>query len=281
MGVLNATPDSFYAGSRFFQEAAAVTQALRLLTEGADCVDVGGESTRPGSDPVSVEDELKRVVPVIEGIRSRCPDALISIDTQKSEVARQAFEQGAGLLNDVSALRNDPAMVEVTAQAKVPVVLMHMQGTPQTMQHAPQYEDVVEEVKAFLEERLRFVVKHGIAESRVVLDPGIGFGKTVEHNVTLLRRLREIAALGRPVLVGLSRKMFLGRLAVSSGADMLPPELRLEATLAANLFAVERGASGLRVHDAGATRRTLAIWQALRTSEKSFSSNAGGRRRGD
>lgn len=262
LGVLNATPDSFYGESRFAQTETAVAHAARLLEEGADGLDIGGESTRPGSDPVSVAEELRRVLPVIEAIRQRWPALPLSIDTQKAEVARQALERGVGLLNDVSAFREDPDMVEVAAQSGRPVVLMHRQGTPRTMQEAPQYADVLSEVKAFFEERLGFAVRQGVAEERVLLDPGIGFGKTVEHNVTLLRGLRELAAFGRPVLVGVSRKTFLGRLA-AFGAEPLPPQQRLEATLAASLFAVQQGASGLRAHDVGATRRALRVWQAL------------------
>jgi dihydropteroate synthase len=262
MGVVNVTPDSFYAGGRSEDPVAALKRARACLQGLADVLDIGGESTRPGAAEVSTDEEVRRTAAVIDAIHAESPSAAISIDTRKSQVARQAFDHGASILNDISALRHDPAMADVAASYRVPVILMHMQGTPQTMQQNPRYTDVVADVKAFFEERLQFAVSRGIPEDRIVLDPGIGFGKTLEHNVTLLKRLPELAALGRPLLVGLSRKSFLGTLS-AAGAEPLPAESRLEATLAANLWAVRQGAAGLRVHDVEATRRALRTWEHL------------------
>jgi dihydropteroate synthase len=247
MGVLNVTSDSFYAGSRFPDSEKSVEHAKRLFREGADVVDIGGESTRPGSTPVSLTEEWSRVSPVIAALRGEFPQAVISIDTQKAQVARQALATGVSILNDVSALRHDPEMASVAASAQVPVVLTHMQGVPETMQRAPHYDDVVDEIKSFFAERIAFAIRRGIAEEKIILDPGIGFGKTEAHNAILLQRLSELKTLGRPLLIGLSRKQFLGRLSSSDPAVLLPPEERLEGTLAANLWAVERGANGLRV----------------------------------
>jgi dihydropteroate synthase len=262
MGVLNATPDSFYAGSRAGAGGEATARACALLDEGAQLLDLGAESTRPGALPVTETEELNRLLPVVEGVLAERPEALLSIDTRKARVAHTLLRRGASLINDISALRADPEMAGVVAEAQCPVILMHMQGTPEMMQRDPRYSDVVIEVKGFLEERLAAAVKAGVPERRILLDPGIGFGKTLEHNVTLLRRLSELAALGRPLLVGLSRKAFLGRLA-SSSDQPLPAEDRLEGTLAANLWATLQGAQGLRVHDVAATLRSLRVWQAL------------------
>jgi dihydropteroate synthase len=262
MGVLNATPDSFYAGSRAFGMKAALSLAAEMVESAADCLDIGGESTRPGAQPVSASEELARTLPLIQAIRERWPSVLLSIDTQKAEVAREALARGAGLVNDISALRGDPAMAEVVAEAGAPVILMHMQGTPQTMQVQPRYKDVVAEVKSFFEERIAFAIREGIDEKRIILDPGIGFGKTLEHNLTLLRRLSEFVVFGRPLLVGVSRKSFIGRWL--GGVDSpLPVEERLEGSLAAALWAVHQGARGLRVHDVAPTRRVLQIWEGI------------------
>jgi dihydropteroate synthase len=223
-----------------------------MATEGADLVDVGGESTRPGAEPVAVEEELRRVMPVIERIAERGTIPL-SIDTSKAAVALAATAAGAVLVNDVTALRGDPAMVEVVAASEAEVCLMHMLGEPRTMQEDPRYGDVVDEVRAFLEERLGFAVAQGISEDRVWLDPGIGFGKTVEHNLELLRRLDEIVAVGRPVIVGVSRKRFLGTLTGRAEQD------RAVGGVAANVLAFARGAHMFRVHDVAATREALAV----------------------
>jgi dihydropteroate synthase len=255
MGVVNVTPDSFSDGGVNFYVDDAVAAARRMAAEGAAIVDVGGESTRPGSDPVSLEEELRRVVPVLEALGGEVP---VSIDTAKAEVARRAVVLGAELVNDVTALRGDPALAGVVAESGAYLCLMHMLGEPRTMQVDPRYDDVVGEVRAFLEERVRFAVAAGIPEDRICVDPGFGFGKTVEHNFELLRRLDEIVALGRPVLVGLSRKRALGRILGDPEATTGP----LSASLAAAVTAYERGATILRVHDVRETVEALTVAQA-------------------
>jgi dihydropteroate synthase len=254
MGILNVTPDSFSDGGRFLECDAAIEHGRRLVGEGAKIIDVGGESTRPGADPVSAEEELRRVQPVVEGLAERATGAQISIDTTKASVARAALDAGASLVNDVSALRGDREMAGVVADSGAECCLMHMLGEPRTMQRDPRYDDVVDDVKAFLAERLELAVREGIDERRVLLDPGIGFGKTVAHNIELLRRLHELTELGRPIVIGTSRKSFLGRIAVEQG----DPE-RLAGTLASNVLALERGASVFRVHDVAPVREALAV----------------------
>ncbi len=252
MGVVNVTPDSFSDGGRFLDASAAIAHGRRLAEEGAAMLDVGGESTRPGANPVPSEEELRRVVPVVEGL-SRS-GLRVSIDTTKAAVAAAALAAGASMVNDVSALRFDPELAGLVADRRAGCCLMHMLGEPRTMQEDPHYEDVVSEVKAFLEDRLAFAVEAGIGEDRVWLDPGIGFGKTVDHNLELLARLDEIVALGRPVVVGTSRKSFLGKLAGDSGADA-----RLPGTIATNVMALERGATVFRVHDVAPIADALAV----------------------
>jgi len=238
MGVVNVTPDSFSDGGVHLDPEVAAVAARRMVEDGAAIVDIGGESTRPGSGGVSVEEELGRVVPVLDRLGGEVP---LSIDTSKATVARAALERGAILVNDVTALRGDPELAGVVADAEAYLCLMHMQGEPRTMQQEPRYDDVAAEVAAFLEERLAFAIAQGVAEKRICLDPGIGFGKTVEQNLELVRRLDVLLALGRPVLVGFSRKSSLRRL---TGSDDL-----LGASVAAAVAAFERGASILRVHD--------------------------------
>jgi dihydropteroate synthase len=238
MGVVNVTPDSFSDGGTHLDPEVAAAAARRMIEEGAAIVDVGGESTRPGSDGVSVDEELRRVLPVLERLGAEIP---VSIDTSKAVVAREALERGAIFVNDVTALRGDPELAGVVAGSDAYLCLMHMQGEPRTMQAEPRYDDVAAEVASFLEERLGFAVAQGIPEDRVCLDPGIGFGKTVEHNLELVRRLDVLLALGRPLLVGFSRKSSLRRL---TGSDDL-----LGASVAAAVAAFERGATILRVHD--------------------------------
>jgi dihydropteroate synthase len=255
MGVVNVTPDSFSDGGVNFPPEAAIASARRMLDEGAAIVDIGGESTRPGSETVAVEDELRRVVPVLEGLGG----APVSIDTSKADVARAALALGAELVNDVTALRGDPELARVVADAGAYLCLMHMQGEPRTMQADPRYDDVVAEVASFLEERLAFAVEAGIAEERICLDPGIGFGKSVEHNLELVRRLDVLVALGRPVLIGLSRKRSLGRLVGDPGATTGS----LAASLAAAVAAYERGATILRVHDVRETVEALTVAEAM------------------
>jgi dihydropteroate synthase len=251
MGVVNVTPDSFSDGGLFLDADAAVDHGRRLIAEGADVVDVGGESTRPGADPVAVEEELRRVVPVIDGLREA--GALLSVDTSKEEVAGAALAAGATIVNDVTAFRAAPGMAALVASTGARCCLMHMLGEPRTMQRDPRYGDVVSDVRAFLEERLAFAVGEGIAEERVWLDPGIGFGKTLEHNLELLRRLDEIAAIGRPVVVGTSRKSFLGRITGRPEAGRVP------GTIASAVLAWERGAAVLRVHDVAEVADALKV----------------------
>jgi dihydropteroate synthase len=255
MGVVNVTPDSFSDGGMHLQPAAAAAAGWRMVDEGAAIVDVGGESTRPGSEGVSAEEELRRVVPVLEALHG----APISIDTAKAEVARHALELDAELVNDVTALRADPQLAEVVAEAGAYLCLMHMQGEPRTMQRNPTYDDVASEVAAFLEERLRFAVDSGIREERIALDPGIGFGKTVEQNFELIRRLDVLTALGRPVLVGFSRKSSLGRIV----GDPAATTGSLAASIAAAVAAYERGATILRAHDVREHVEALTVAAAV------------------
>jgi dihydropteroate synthase len=251
MGVLNVTPDSFSDGGEWFSFEAAVAHGRELAEQGAAILDVGGESTRPGAEPVSEDEELRRVVPVIEALRGA---AQLSIDTSKLAVARAALDAGATYVNDVTAFRAAPEMASLVAERGVECCLMHMLGEPRTMQHDPRYDDVVDDIKAFLTERVAFAVGEGIAEERIAVDPGIGFGKTVEHNLELLRRLDEIAALGFEVVIGTSRKSFLGKL---TGRD--DPHDRVAATLATTVLALERGATVFRVHDVAETTDALKV----------------------
>jgi dihydropteroate synthase len=257
MGVINVTPDSFYDGGRRLDAGQAVAAGVAMAAGGADIIDIGGESTRPGAAVVSEAEELDRVLPVIRGLRKEI--ALpISIDTYKSAVAMSALEAGADIVNDISALRFDAAMASLVAKEKVPVVLMHMQGTPGTMQADPRYTDVVREVRDFLAAELYEAQDAGIAAQSIIIDPGIGFGKTLEHNLELLRGLPVLAALGQPLLVGVSRKTFIGKI-----LDALP-EQRLEGSLAAAVAAVLAGANLLRVHDVAETRKAVQVADALR-----------------
>jgi dihydropteroate synthase len=253
MGVVNVTPDSFSDGGRFLEPDAAVAHGARLAEEGAAILDVGGESTRPGADPVPAEEELRRVVPVVERLAAVGTGSQLSIDTSKAAVAGAALDVGASYVNDVTAFRGDPEIAGLVAERGVECCLMHMLGEPRTMQEDPRYDDVVADVKAFLEQRLAFAVDEGVSEDRVTLDPGIGFGKTLAQNLELLRRLDEIAAIGRPVLVGTSRKSFLGKL---TGRDV---DDRLAGTIATNVLAYARGASVFRVHDVAPVRDALTV----------------------
>jgi len=256
MGVVNVTPDSFSDGGLYLETDKAVARGLELAFEGADIIDVGGESTRPGSRPAPEDEELERVVPVVRALRKKT-EALLSVDTTKAAVARAALDAGADIVNDTSALRADPAMAAVVARSGAALVLMHMQGTPLTMQEAPRYDDLIGEIGAFLAERMSVAAAAGIPAERLIVDPGVGFGKTYEHNLELLRRQEVFQALGRPVLVGVSRKAFLGVI-----LD-LPPTRRLEGTLAAAVLAVERGAHILRVHDVGPVARAVRTAEAI------------------
>jgi dihydropteroate synthase len=253
MGVVNVTPDSFSDGGRFFNANAAVDHALDLAAEGADILDFGGESTRPGSEGVTVEEEMRRVIPVVERVAAANLGIRISIDTSKRQVAEAAVAAGATLVNDVTALRGDPELASFVAENELECCLMHMLGEPRTMQVDPRYDDVVDDVKAFLAERVEFAVAQGIAEGRLLVDPGIGFGKTVDHNLALVRRLDELVALGPPVVIGTSRKSFLGRITGRGEDDRLP------GTIATNVLAFERGASVFRVHDVAPVREALEV----------------------
>jgi dihydropteroate synthase len=255
MGVVNVTPDSFSDGGVHLRPDAAVAAARRMLEDGAAIVDLGGESTRPGSEGVDAEEELRRVVPVVEALAG----APVSIDTSKAEVARRALELGAILVNDVTALRGDPELAGTVADADAYVCLMHMRGEPRTMQVDPTYDDVVDDVRAFLEDRLEFAVDHGIAEERICLDPGIGFGKTVEHNFELVRRLDELVAIGRPILVGFSRKSSLGRIV----GDATARTGSTAASVGVAVAAYERGATIIRAHDVRDHVEALAAARAV------------------
>jgi dihydropteroate synthase len=252
MGVVNVTPDSFSDGGEWLDADRAVAHGLALVAQGAGIVDVGGESTRPGADPVPAKGELARVLPVVEGLVAG--GARVSVDTSKASVARTAIEAGADYVNDVAAFRSDPELAGVVADAGVQCCLMHMLGDPRTMQKDPRYDDVVDDVKAFLEERLAAVVAAGVAEDRVHLDPGIGFGKTIDHNLELLDRLDEIVAIGRPVMIGTSRKSFIGKLTGQAVAAE-----RIEGTIATSVLGLERGATIFRVHDVAPVHRGLTV----------------------
>jgi dihydropteroate synthase len=258
VGVLNVTPDSFSDGGDFFDPENAASRAATMLDEGAQIIDIGGESTRPGSDPVPPEEEVRRVVPVIRAILTERPSAIVSIDTYRAATAGAALEAGARIVNDVTALRTDPRMTQLVADARCPVVLMHMLGEPKTMQRDPRYDDVVREVRDFLARRTEHAVAAGIEPEKIILDPGIGFGKTAEHNLLLLRRLEALEALGFPVLVGVSRQRFIGGITgVEEAKD------RVFGTVVVNVIAYERGATLFRVHDVGANREALAVAQAV------------------
>jgi dihydropteroate synthase len=251
MGVVNVTPDSFSDGGDYLDPQAAVAHGLELEKQGAAILDIGGESTRPGAPPVALDEELRRVLPVLERLAGAA--VKLSVDTSKAHVAARALQAGATFVNDVTALRGDPEMASVVAARRVDCCLMHMLGDPRIMQEDPRYDDVVDEVKAFLEERLQFAVGQGIAEERIVLDPGIGFGKTVAHNLELLRRIDELVALGRPVLVGSSRKSFIGRLTGRAVDE------RLAGTIATNVLAYAGGARLFRVHDVAPVHDALTV----------------------
>jgi dihydropteroate synthase len=258
MGILNCTPDSFYDGGRHFRIGDAAAAARAMVEAGADVIDVGGESSRPGSARISAEEEISRAVPVIKEIRKLFPEIRISIDTYKSGVAAAAIEAGAGMINDISALRMDPVLARVAAESGAAVCLMHMLGTPETMQNNPAYAGgAVEEINAFFSERIGAAGEAGIGESQIVLDPGIGFGKTAEHNLDILNRLGEFRLHGRPLLIGASRKSFIGS---TLGLD---PGERLEGSLAAAVVSVVRGADILRVHDVAETVRAVRLADAI------------------
>jgi dihydropteroate synthase len=261
MGILNVTPDSFFDGGKFFSRDQAIDHALRMVEEGADIIDVGGESTRPGSEPTSLSDELKRTLPVIEGIR-RHSDIPLSIDTYKAEVARAAIDAGANVVNDISALSFDEHMADTVAGAGVTVVMQHIKGTPRDMQKNPSYTDVTAEIKAFFVERIAFAENHGIAGEQIIIDPGIGFGKRLEDNLTIIRELGKLKELGRPLLIGTSMKSFIGRI---MGTDDVAE--RAEGSLASVAISLWNGADMVRVHDVARTRKVVLFMHALMAGE--------------
>ena len=260
MGILNVTPDSFSDGGQFFSLEAAVLHARELIAQGAEIIDVGGESTRPGADPVTLEEELHRVIPVIREIRSEFPSVPISVDTYKAETARQAILAGADIVNDITALRGDPKMIDVIRENEVAVVLMHMQGLPKTMQVAPSYREVVSEVIEFLRERCDWLVSHGVVREAIAIDPGFGFGKRLADNIQLMRNLEAFQTLTRPLVVGVSRKSALGQL---SGDSALPASKRIWPTVALTCLLREKGAHLLRVHDVKPNVEALRMTEAI------------------
>ncbi|MEM7619238.1 MAG: dihydropteroate synthase [Pseudomonadota bacterium] len=257
MGIVNVTPDSFSDGGEHFHTGQAINQGLQLQQEGADILDIGGESTRPGSNPVSLKDELSRVIPVIEGLRAKT-SIPISIDTRKADVMKAAIQAGTNLINDVSALTYDPQSLNIAAKLQVPVILMHAQGDPKTMQDNPTYKNVIAEVYSFLKDRIKACTNAGIAKEKLIIDLGIGFGKSLEHNLALLKNLNHFQTLDVPILVGVSRKRFIQDLTGETD-----PKKRLPGSLAANLASIQQGAQILRVHDVAEMRQALTIWQAL------------------
>ena len=256
MGVLNVTPDSFSDGGHYLEREAAVERGVELVAEGADIIDIGGESTKPGSEPVPTKEEFRRVIPVVTELRKKT-GALLSIDTTKADIARAALEAGADLVNDISSFRFDARMISLVAQKDVPVILMHMKGTPKTMQAEARYDDLLGEVKSFLKERIEVARAYGIKKEKIIVDPGIGFGKRFQDNLALINRLPFLEELACPLLVGLSRKSFIGKILNS------PPLERLEGTIAASVLSIIRGAHILRVHDVRAVKRAVLVAEAI------------------
>ncbi|MCK4430644.1 MAG: dihydropteroate synthase [Candidatus Aminicenantes bacterium] len=256
MGIINVTPDSFSDGGLYFNKEKAVDRGLELAEEGANIIDIGGESTRPGSDFISTEEELMRTVPVISALRKKT-DVLISVDTTKSEVAEAALDEGADIINDISSFRFDPKMLSLAAQKDIPVILMHMKGTPKNMQLNPFYEDLLAEIRGFLEERIATAQAYGIKKEKIIIDPGIGFGKSLKDNLTLIKSLKFLEPIDRPILIGISRKSFIGKIL------SLPPQERTEGTIASAVLSIINGAHILRVHDVEAVKRAVLITEAI------------------
>ena len=261
MGILNVTPDSFSDGNLYFDRDKAVKHGLDLVKEGACILDIGAESSRPGSDPISVQEELARILPVISELREDT-DTLLSVDTTKAEVARRALDAGADIINDISSFKFDPDMLHLAAERETPVILMHLKGNPKTMQDNPSYENLLEEVKSFFQERIDKAVSSGITREKIILDPGIGFGKNFQDNLSLIRNLRYFENLGRPILVGHSRKSFIGKIMGQ------PPQDRLEGSLSAAVLSVSQGAHLLRVHDVAATKKAILVADAILNEKK-------------
>lgn len=259
MGILNVTPDSFYDGGKYFHRDDAISRGMKLVEDGADIIDIGGESTRPGSVPISEEEELKRVIPVIEELSKRT-SVPISIDTYKSRVAEAAIDAGAQIVNDISGMKFDEKMAQVVAEKGVPVVIMHIKGTPRDMQNNPYYEDIIQEIFNYFEDRISFAVSRGIAENKIIIDPGIGFGKRPEDNLFLIKNLGSFKIFGKPIMIGVSRKSFIGKIL------NLPPEERLEGSISATLYALSEGAKVVRVHDVKEIKRCIAIYNKINMS---------------
>ncbi len=257
MGILNITPDSFSDGGRYFNLKDAIFRAKELLEEGADIIDIGGESTRPFSDPVSEEEELQRVIPVIKAIKEEFPSAIISVDTYKSKVAEEALKAGADIVNDISALRFDKNMLNVIKDYNCPIIIMHMQGTPKTMQINPVYDNVIEDIKKFFKNRIEFLVEQGIYFEKIIIDPGIGFGKTFEHNIEILKNLESFYELNRPVLIGYSRKSFIGKIINK------PPHQREGGTVGVSIFAYLKKVHFLRVHKVDLNKDAIKVFKVL------------------
>ena len=264
MGILNVTPDSFSDGGHYFKKNSAVKHALKMVDEGADIIDIGGESTKPFSDPVSLDEELSRVLPVIEALRKET-DVCISIDTTKSEVANQALKLGASIINDVSAMEFDKDMVDIALKFDCPIVLMHMKGVPKNMQENPQYSSLISDIISYLNTRIDFVISKGVDRKKIIIDPGIGFGKSVENNFEIINNLNQFTKLGYPVLLGASRKSFIG-----ITLDV-PEDDRIEGSLAANVIGLQKGVSVFRVHDIDQTRKALTIAKKILNSQQYIS----------
>lgn len=264
MGILNVTPDSFSDGGHYFKKNSAVKHALKMVDEGVDIIDIGGESTKPFSDPVSLDEELSRVLPVIEAVRKET-DVCISIDTTKSEVANQALELGASIINDVSAMEVDKDMIDIALKFDCPIVLMHMKGTPKNMQENPQYSSLISDIISYLNNRIDFVISRGVDRKKIIIDPGIGFGKSVENNFEIINNLNQFTKLGYPVLLGASRKSFIGI------TLEVPENDRIEGSLAANVIGLQKGVSVFRVHDVDQTRKALTIAKKILNSQQYIS----------
>ena len=256
MGVLNVTPDSFSDGGRFFSPRDAVESAKEMVTDGADIIDIGGESSRPGAEPVSADEELERVIPVVQGVADET-EAIISVDTCKAVVADQALQAGADIINDITALRGDPEIVHLVSQANASIILMHMQGDPRTMQQKPTYTNLIDEINLFLQESIEFAESNGVPPGRIIIDPGIGFGKTIQDNLEILRQLDQFKKLGKPVLIGTSRKSFIGEILG------LPVAFRLEGTAATVAWSIAGGVDIVRVHDVKPMKRVVQMTDAI------------------
>ncbi len=258
MGILNVTPDSFSDGGRYFDETSAINKALQMVEDGADIIDIGGESTRPGSEPVPVEEELRRILPVIKSIAGKIKIP-VSVDTYKSEIAKRALDAGASMVNDISGLRFDPEMAKVVSDYKVPVVIMHIKGTPKNMQQKPVYDALIPEILEYLSRSITIAREAGISDDIIIIDPGLGFGKTFEHNLEIIHNLHEFTLLGKPILIGPSRKAFIGKI-----LGDVPPDERLEGTAAATAISIMNGANIVRVHNVKEMARVAKVADAIK-----------------